>query len=366
MEGRSTGGRSSAGATLPVGAEGGHRTVGTSGAGAAATRPRRAGGPAGGRRTSVGRSGAAAFRPRQAGGRVSHERCFRRSRHPAMSRRRVAVARSVGSELPPPGPSGRREAIAWRSVRRSRRTARRADGRPSHCWSGAAATRPRRAAGRPSQGRFVHCRRRHAAPSGPREAVARSVGPAQPPTCHVGPAGRPPTGGINSHGCLSSAATNWPRRAGGRPSHGQSVRCCRYSAPSGRRVAVSRSVGPVQPPPGPVGPAGGRRTIGNSGAAATRPRRAIGRPSHDRSVWRSCHPAPSCRWEAIARSVDPAQPLPGHVEEGGHRSVGPSGAAASWGHREAIAGSVSRAQCHPAPSGRPEAVTRSVGPARGR
>ena len=135
-----------------------------------------------------------------------------------------------------------------------------------------------RASGRPSHDRSVR-RGRHLAPSGRLEAVARSVG-----------AARPPPG---------------PIVQSGRPSHGRSVRRDRHPAPSGRREAVARSVGPARPPPGPIGPAGGRRTVGRSGAAATRhnragggrrmvgrsgaaatrPHRGGGKPSHGRSVW---------------------------------------------------------------------------------
>ena len=70
----------------------------------------------------------------------------------------------------------------------------------------------------------------------------------------------------------SCSPTTRPRRAGGR-SVGPTQR---HSAPSGRRHVVARSVCPAQPLTGTIDPAGGRRTVGQSGAAATRPERPAG------------------------------------------------------------------------------------------
>ena len=268
--------------SAPSRRQGGRRTVSRSGA--AATRPV---GQVGGRRM-VRRSSVAATRARRAGLRPSHSRSVRCIRHPAPSGRREAVARSLCSAQPPPGPAGP------------------AGGHRSVVTSGAAATQLRRAGGRPSNGQSVR-RSRLPAPSDRWEAIARSIGPAQQPPGPVRPAeGRRKVGGSGATttrrrrraggrrtGGRSGTAATQTRRAGGRPSHGLHVRRRRHPVPAGRRVAVeSRSLGPAQPPPGPAGPADGRSTVGRFDAAAPRPRRAGGRPSHGLSVRRSRHQPP--------------------------------------------------------------------------
>ena len=337
------------------------------------------------------------------------------------------MARSVGPAQPPPGcvaPAGGRRTVVPPGAAAAR-SSRPSEGHRTVGRSGAAAIRPCRAIGRPSYGRSVR-RGRHPAQSGRRETAARSLGSAQP---HPAPW---PTRGRRKVGWSGAAATR-PVRAGGRPSHGRSVRLIRHPAPRGRREAVARSVStallppervgrretvgrsvvPAQPPPGPVEPAGGRRTVRRSGATATRPswaggrtthgrsdrrghqpapsdhrtvdrsgaaairpRRASGRPSHGRSVRRIRHPDPSGRLEAVAwsvhpslpppspisrreavgRSVGPAQPPPGPVEQaGGRRTVRRSGATAtrpSWAGRRTTHGRSNWRGHQPAPSDR--------------
>ena len=200
--------------------------------------------------------------------------------------------------------------------------------RPSHArLVQRSATRPRRDGGRSSHGQSVR-RSRHLVPQGRREAVARSIGPSQPPS---GPAAT--AGGRRMVGLCGAAATR-PSRGGGRPSHGRSVLRSRHTVPRRRREAVAGSVGPAQPLHGPVGPAGGRGTVGRSGAAMTRNAGAGVRSLHGRLVRRRRYPAAKGRRKAAARSVVEAQSSPGPVGPArGLRTVGRSEAAATRTYR---------------------------------